>query len=178
MRSRLRWVLTLAFAGLLGITLGSGLAALGNLNRMHASEQAARRLVAERSQVLAGLCLSIQIYDQTADRYLEAPSPDLLSELARLEAAVDTGFHSFPIDRPGEENELRSALAALEDSFGRQKTVRAALFTLPEPERHRQAPLWIVERIAPIEIDIWQRADALRFRAAWRIRSPWPSPAD
>jgi signal transduction histidine kinase len=36
------------------------------------------------------------------------------------------------------------------------------LFALPEAERRRQAPEWIVERIAPIEIDIWQRADALR----------------
>ncbi|MGA1994398.1 MAG: sensor histidine kinase [Bryobacteraceae bacterium] len=163
MRSHLRWVLTLAFAGLLGITLGSGLAALGNLNRMHASEQAARRLVAERAQVLAGLCLSIQIYDQTADRYLEAPSADMLGELARLEAAVDSGFHDFPTDEPrAAESELRGALAALEDSFGRQKTVLEALFALPEAERRRQAPEWIVERIAPIEIDIWQRADALR----------------
>jgi glucose-6-phosphate-specific signal transduction histidine kinase len=155
--------LTLAFAGLLGITLGSGLAALGNLNRMHASEQAARRLVAERAQVLAGLCLSIQIYDQTADRYLEAPSADMLGELARLEAAVDSGFHDFSTDEPrAAESELRGALAALEDSFGRQKTVLEALFALPEAERRRQAPEWIVERIAPIEIDIWQRADALR----------------
>ena len=163
MGSRLRWVLTLAFAGLLGITLGSGLAALGTLNRMHASEQAARRLVAERSQMLTGLCLSIQIYDQTADRYLEAPSPDLLGELARLEAAIDSSFHGFPVAMPGPaEAEMRGALAAMEDSFGRQKTAFEALFALPEGERRREAPVWIVERISPIEVDIWQRADALQ----------------
>ena len=163
MRSRLRWVLTLAFAGLLGITLGSGLAALGTLNRMHASEQAARRLVAERSQMLTGLCLSIQIYDQTADRYLEAPSPDMLGELARLEAAIDSSFHGFPAEEPGLGGaEMRGALAAMEDSFARQKTAFEALFALPEGKRRREAPVWIVERISPIEIDIWQRADSLR----------------
>jgi len=44
------WVLPIVFLALLGIMLGSGLAALHDLNQMHEAEQAARRLMADRSE--------------------------------------------------------------------------------------------------------------------------------
>jgi len=46
----LHWFLVVVFLCLLGIMLGSGLAALRDLNEMHAAEGAARRLMADRAQ--------------------------------------------------------------------------------------------------------------------------------
>lgn len=46
----LHWVLMTVFLGLLGIMLGSGLAALHDLDRMHSAEQSTRRLLADRSE--------------------------------------------------------------------------------------------------------------------------------
>ena len=46
----LHWVLVCVFLGLLGIMLGSGLAALHDLDEMHAAEQNARRVLADRSE--------------------------------------------------------------------------------------------------------------------------------
>jgi signal transduction histidine kinase len=46
----LHWVLVGVFLCLLGIMLGSGLAALHDLNEMHAAERAARRLMADRAE--------------------------------------------------------------------------------------------------------------------------------
>jgi signal transduction histidine kinase len=46
----LHWVLIPVFLCLLGIMLGSGLAALHDLSRMHDAERAARRLMADRAQ--------------------------------------------------------------------------------------------------------------------------------
>lgn len=48
--SGLHWVLMTVFLCLLGIMLGSGLAALHDLNQMHVAEEGARRLLADRSQ--------------------------------------------------------------------------------------------------------------------------------
>jgi signal transduction histidine kinase len=46
----LHWVLTIVFLCLLGIMLGSGLAALHDLDQMHDAERAARRVLAYRSE--------------------------------------------------------------------------------------------------------------------------------
>ena len=46
----LHWVLVSVFLCLLGIMLGAGLAALHDLDEMHAAEQSARRVLADRSQ--------------------------------------------------------------------------------------------------------------------------------
>ena len=66
---RLRWVLLGALLGLLGLILISGAAASRTLKEMQQQEQLARREVADRTWNLSGLYLSIEVYNETIQRY-------------------------------------------------------------------------------------------------------------
>jgi len=94
-RNRLRWVLLGVFTILLAIMLFAGLAALRDMNRIYLEQQAIRHAFAERAHGISNLCLSIQIFHQTAAggdfsngtrAKLDALSNEIRSDVDRLAA--------------------------------------------------------------------------------------------
>jgi signal transduction histidine kinase len=166
-----RWVLGTAFLGLLALMLGSGIVALRDLEEMHREEQTARQKGAERSLALSGLCLSIQIYTETAQRYAMASSPpegaDALAQMERLKNEIASGFAGFEGSGQGE---LGSDLGTIRRLFERQQELFDTLFSWPAPERRRRAPEWIEREIAPVQFRILESSDAVRILSGRRLR--------
>jgi signal transduction histidine kinase len=106
----MHWILMSVFLCLLGIMLGSGLAALHDLNEMHAAEQGARRQLADRSEqeMLAQLdalrrmfalndvpdSMEMEIMRQSDqlrawnDRQLHLTDRDMVAQFADLQAGL------------------------------------------------------------------------------------------
>jgi signal transduction histidine kinase len=91
----LRWVLLIVFAVLLGIMLAACLAALRDLRKMYAEQQAVRYAFAERQKGISNLCFSIQVYNFTArtgdfsgatQTKFESLSAEIRSDIDRLAA--------------------------------------------------------------------------------------------
>jgi len=116
---RVRWVLVGAFLGLLGLIFVAGVAATRTLAEMHRQEQAARRALAERAQTLSGLYLSIQVYNESIQRYVGYPSaksdPQVRQQLDRLTADIGSRLTRYPGNRQPEEAALLQAVLDLFD---------------------------------------------------------------
>jgi signal transduction histidine kinase len=120
-----------AFVGLLGLIVGSGAAASRTLKEMQAQEQAARRDVAERTRNLAGLYLSIEVYNEAIQRYAECPEgkpdPTVRQQVDRMTADIDAQLMRYPANRQPEEALF---LQAFLDQFVRQRNLYTSILVL------------------------------------------------
>ncbi len=118
--SPLRWVLLLVFAVLLGLMLAAAFAALSGLHRMYAEQEAVRHAFAERARGISNLCLSVQIYDETAlgGDFSDATRGNLERLSAEIRAAVD----QLSADNHSEEALL---LASIRELLARQEALYA-----------------------------------------------------
>ena len=157
----LRWVLGLAFIGLVILMVVAGLTALSDLNRMHQVEREARRDFVVRTQAISGLCLSIQGYDQTAERYLASPEPSQadIELMARLQSDIDGILHSFPAADLAEE---MATLQNNQSLFVRQKNMFDEMLNWPTEVRRERAVQTIHREVDPIEAMIFELSDRLR----------------
>jgi len=100
----------------------SGAAAIRNLTAMHQQEQAARRALAERTQTLSGLYLSIEVYNQSMQRYVGYPAaksdPQARQQLDSLTADIASRLTRYPGNRQPEE---AAFLEAILDLFHRHR---------------------------------------------------------
>ena len=153
-----------AFLGLFGLMLGSGLAAIGDLDRMHAQEQAARREFFQRTQALSGLCLSIELYADSIQHYVanqdEAVIPIIRTRLGQLQSELASALGSY--DPAQHEREILS-LREIETLFTRQRQLIVQMLSWAPDERRRRAPLLVHREITPIEAEILERSDQLRL---------------
>lgn len=155
-RSRLRWVLLGVFTILLALMLAAGLAALRDLRQMYAQQQTVRHAFAERARGISNLCLSIQVYNQTArDGDFSGATR---AELDSLSAAIRANVDRLAADNHSEETLL---LASIRDLVSRQQALyedrrrRGALLTQSESEPlqgllldwSRNASAWNSQRV-------------------------------
>jgi signal transduction histidine kinase len=142
----------------------SGLAALRVLNAMHQEEESAHHLWAQRAQNLTGLCVSIQLYSETAQQYVDrgkSAERDLRARLARLQSDIDSGFRSLARDSQHDDT---VSLETIQRLFVRQRELWESMLALSEAERRRRAPQIMIELIEPLQIEILERSDQLRIR--------------
>jgi signal transduction histidine kinase len=159
---KLRWVLLAAFLGLLAIGLLSGSAALRALAEMHAQEQTVRHALAARTQSLGGLCLSIQIYNETLQQYVSSPGaePDELmrGQMARLAETIRSGVRNYP---GGHEAEEVRFLRAIDDLLARQRRLLDPILALGPEARRREAPQLLAGQILPLHTRILEESERL-----------------
>jgi signal transduction histidine kinase len=133
-----RWVLLGAFLGLLGLIVASGFAATRTLREMHQQELEARRTLAERSQNLSNLYISIEVYNEGIQRYVGYPAeksdPQVRAELDRLTTEIGARLTDYPDHRQPQE---AAFLAAILDLFQRQRDVYEAALA-GSPQGHDQ----------------------------------------
>ena len=112
-----RWVLLGALLGLLALILVSGAAATRTLRAMHQQEQAARRAIEDRSQTLSSLCISIEVYNRSIERYVgypaARPDPGVRQELDRLTADIGARLDGYPGNRQPDEAAFLEAILQL-----------------------------------------------------------------
>jgi signal transduction histidine kinase len=155
-----RWVLGCAFAGLVILMLAAGYTALADLNHLHADELLARRQFVQRTQAVSGLCLSIETYNQTAERFLASPEPSGpdRDQMDRLHTEITAVLRDFPA---GDADDL-AAVRAIESLFANQKTMFEQMFSWSNEQRRLRAVETIHRDIEPIQISILDWSDRLR----------------
>jgi len=157
----LRWVLGVAFLGLVILMVVAGASALANLNRMHAQERAARRIFEERTQAITGLCFSIQTYNQTAEHYLASPEPSHadVEEMEQLQGEIDSSLRDFPSDSVADE---LASVRSIETLFVQQKALFDEMLAWPMETRRVRAVETIHREVDPIYNDILVWSKRLR----------------
>ena len=114
---RVRWVLVATFAALLALILLAGLAATRTLRAMHQQEENARQVLAERGQMLTGLFVSVQIYNQDVGRFVgsQGAKPDPLIRRDLEQAAKDLNLRltNYPGVRQKQEDAFLQQLDEL-----------------------------------------------------------------
>ena len=153
-----------AFLGLFGLMLGSGLAAIRDLDHMHAEEQSARREFFQRTQALSGLCLSVELYSDSVQHYVlsedDADAAAIRSNLDRLQTDIDSAAGSYTA---GPHEQEIVSIQIIRGLFLRQKDLVAQMLTWSPDERRRRAPLLVHREVAPLDTEILQRSDQLRL---------------
>ena len=99
--SKLRWLLTGVCGTLLALLLLSAVLAYHFLGELHAREMAVTRALSERTQMLAGLWLSIQDYNQAVQQFV-AQAQDERDDLQRIKGigpALERTLHRAGVYR-------------------------------------------------------------------------------
>ena len=129
-RSRLRWVLLGVFTILLGLMLAAGLAALRDMRQIYAQQQAVRHAFADRARGISSLCLSIQVFNQTARA---GDFSDVTrAKLENLSAEIRADVDRLSADRHSEETLLLQSireLVARQQSLYEERRRKGALLT-------------------------------------------------
>jgi signal transduction histidine kinase len=106
----LHWVLVTVFLGLLGFMLGSGLAALHDLDRMHATEQSARRVLADRSEQEMQTQLDAIRHLFASNEMLDSIQLELLRQSDELRAWNDRQLRATDQTMVAQFSELQGSL--------------------------------------------------------------------
>ncbi len=130
--SGLRWVLVVVFAALLGLMLAAGFAALRGLRQMYAGQETVRHAFAERTRGISNLCLSIQIFNQTASAgdFSDATR----AALDRLSRQISADIDRLAAGRHSDETAL---LISVRQLIARQQALYDSALRLPPVERKR-----------------------------------------
>ena len=161
--SRLRWVFLIVSVALLAILSLSGLLAVRYLDKMYARELAITHALEERAQMLSGLWLSIQRYNQAVEQYVAQTQADQeepsRKQLDQLTLEIDSDLRSYPAELDPAEAAL---LDELRDVFSQQRTFYIAILAREPVERRRQAQNLIAQHIVPLQKEILDWSGKLR----------------
>ncbi|HWB96152.1 MAG TPA: hypothetical protein VG672_05605, partial [Bryobacteraceae bacterium] len=153
--NKLRWLLFGVCGVLLILLLVSGALAARFLRQMHTQELAVTRALAERTQTLSGLWLSIQSYNQAVQQFVAQTKADrdqaARRHLDQLTLEIDSILKHYPGDRDSEEAAL---LDEMQGVFLRQRTLYVSILSAPPEQRKRQVENLRVEQVGPIEKQI------------------------
>jgi signal transduction histidine kinase len=153
--SKLRWLLLFVSVALLSLLLASGALAIHILDAMHAQQQVVTHALAARTQMLSGLLLSIQSYNQAVGQLVAQEEADrnqaARRRLDRLTVEIDSGLKRYPNDRDPTESKL---LDGIQDVFTQQRTLYVSVLTARPDQRRRRAQNLISDRMMPIQEQI------------------------
>jgi len=135
--SRVRWLFLGVCGALLGLLLVSGVLAVRYLERMQTQELAVTSALAERAQMLSGLWLSVQSYNQSVQQFVAEAQKDRdqasRERLDQLTLEIDSNLKSYPAERDPDEAAL---LDELLDVFSQQRTLYVSVLEKPPEDSH------------------------------------------
>ena len=136
---------------LLAILLVSGILAVRFLDKMHGQELAVRRALAERAQLLSGLSLSIQSYNEGVRQFVVDALADQAEPshqcLDQLTLEIDSDLKRYPVERDSTEAAL---LDGLQDVFLQQRTVYISVLAR-RPDELRRGQNVIADEVVPLQ---------------------------
>jgi signal transduction histidine kinase len=163
-----RWVLLGAFLGLLLLLFVCGANATRTLNQMHQQEQSARRALADRAQALSGLYISIEVYNESMQRYVGYPAgkSDLAvrQQLDRLTADIGARLNRYPADRQPEE---AAFLETILDLFDRHRDLYQSARALEPAAPQGRAHDLMSDQIVTMRSELLDRSGQL---SSWNGR--------
>ena len=162
---RLRWLLLLVCGVLLALLLASGVLADRFLGEMHAQQQIVTHVLAARTQMLSGLFLSVQSYNEAVGQFVaqEKAVRDQAARqrLDRLTVEIDSDLRSYPSDRDSAETAL---LDGMRDVFMQQRTLYISVLAAKPDEQRRQTQSLVSDRMIPLQKQLVDWSGKLR---AW-----------
>ena len=136
--SKVRWLFLGVCGALLTLLLGSGFLAVRFVGKMHAQELTITRALAERAQMLSGLSLSIQSYNESVQQFVAEARADQdepsHQHLDQLTLEIDSDLKRYPVERDSTEAAL---LDGLQDVFSQQRTVYISVLARRPDELRR-----------------------------------------
>ncbi len=137
--SRLRWVILAVSGALLSLLLVSGALAIHFLREMHAQQQTVTHALSERTQMLAGVWLSVQKYNEAVRQFVsesnQARDRAARRHLDELTLQIVSDFKRYPDDRDTTEAAL---LDEMQNVFTQQRTLYISV--LRADTRRARAP--------------------------------------
>ncbi len=169
---KLRWLLLGVCGALLALLLVSGVLAARFLTDMHAHERAVTRALAERTQTLSGLWISIQNYTQAVQQYVAQSNADRVEadrrRIDEIAMEIDSVLKRYPSNRDSLESAM---LETLQDMFVQERTLFVTILTAGPEERRRQAESLMAARRAPLEKRILDWSEKMRTWNDERLRN-------
>lgn len=165
-RSRnLRWPLLFVFGILLSVLLVSGILAIRFLDEMHAQQQQVTHALAARTQMLSGLLLSLQSYNEAVGQFVAQEKADWdqaeRQHLDQLTFEIDSELKRYPVDRDSTESAL---LTGMQHVFMQQRTLYVSVLAAKPYDRRRHTQSLISERMLPLQKQVLDWSGTLR---AW-----------
>jgi len=149
--SKVRWLFLGVCGALLALLLISGVLAARYMAKMHAQELAVTGALAERAQMLSGLWLSVQSYNQAVQQFVAEAKKDRdqasRQHLDQLTLEIDSDLKSYPVERDSTEAEL---LDELLDAFAQQRTLYISVLASPSNDRPKAQNL-LAEQMSPLQ---------------------------
>jgi signal transduction histidine kinase len=149
--SKMRWLFLGVSGVLLALLLVSGVLAVRFLGKVHAQELSISHALAERSQMLSGLWLSIQSYNEAVQQFVAEAQEDRdqpsRQHLDQLTVEIDSDLKSYPVERDSTEAAL---LDGLWDVFSQQRTLYISVLAR-RPDERRQAQSLLAEQMVPLQ---------------------------
>jgi signal transduction histidine kinase len=144
--------------------------AVQSLGKMHAEQRTITHVLAERSQMLTGLSISVQNYNDAVQQFLAAAQTQPSRQHAdRLMVEIDSDLKRYPIER------LDSAEAVLFDDlravYLQQRTVYISVLESKPDERRRQAQSMIAQQMVPLQKKMLDWSGRLRVWNAERLEN-------
>ncbi len=169
--SRFHWLFLTVCAALLLILVISSFIAGAFLNRMHGQEQDVRRTLTGRTQLLSGLWLSMQSYNQAVEQFVAKETQDgekaARRQLDDLTLLIDSDLSRYPTLRDSEESAL---LAEMQAVFSRQRTLYISIIQAP-PGENRQNRDEVAQRLAPLQKEILDWSKKLQTWNEGKLRA-------
>jgi signal transduction histidine kinase len=171
----LRWLFLCVSMVLLALLLASGVFTVRFLAQIRTQEMAATRALADRTNALSGLWLSLQNYDQAVRQFVSQTAANQAAEARSLDALtreIDSDFDHFPM--VGDDPEEAALLNYLRGVFSDRRGVYVAIIESPPSRRKREAESMLAQGISPAEKQImdWsgklQQWNGERFQRADR----------
>jgi signal transduction histidine kinase len=174
--STLRWLLLVICGALLALLCGSGLVAVQLLEQMYGQQQAVTHELAARTQMLSGLWLSIQNYNQAVQQFVtQANAAQASAEqnektrqrLDQLTLEIDEGLKRYPSNRDPAETAL---LDGMQDVFYQQRTFYISVLEAKPEQRRREARNLISQNMVPLQKQTLDWSERLRTWNGQRLQ--------
>jgi len=138
--SRLRWVILAVSGALLLLLLVSGALATQFLRELHDQQQTVTHALSDRTQMLAGVWLSVQKYNEAVRQFVtesnQARDRAARRHLDELTLQIVSDFKRYPDNRDATEAAL---LDEMEHVFTQQRTLYISVLDAAPDERSRPA---------------------------------------
>jgi signal transduction histidine kinase len=150
--TRLRWLTLIVGGALLVLLLLSGGLAIRIIGEMHAQQQSVTHALSERTEMLSGLWLSVQNYNDAVRQFVKQAGAerDLAARrrLDQLTLQIDSQLKRYPSSRDSDEAAL---VNGIQEVFSQQRTLYVSAVEPMPNERQRQTNDERAQRLASLQ---------------------------
>jgi signal transduction histidine kinase len=160
--SKTRWVLLVAFGGMLALMILGGLESLRSLRKLNQVSTEVAQQFSARSHVLVAVVVSYHTYTDQMEQYLlkdqAASDATGAAEVTKRGSAVHAAIGRYPPDCAADE---RLLLAQIEKGLNSEESEFSDLLASSDSDRRQRGHSLVFEKLTPTKLQVLQLASAL-----------------